>query len=291
MIRIEVNKRQLLEAIRVHNPTWLERAANTREANRAAGCCARKSPSWSQIKAVYVRLQHRKCAYCERQLSAEEEGPNEWDVEHFRPKAHVTEWIPSLAAETDYSVGDLGSCAQGYYLLSHHPHNYVVACKVCNSNLKGNLFPIEGTRQSDADDPSRLAKQERPYLIYPLGRLDTDPESLIRFDGLLPIPVACAGYRKRRALATIDVFELAERRTLDDGRAESIVMVWFALEQLRTQQSVRSQKFAQQILDAALSGSKAHTSCARAFHAVYNQDRGRAKKIAEFASEIYSSKQ
>ena len=48
-----------------------------------------------EVKAVYIRLQKNKCAYCERQLTGlDHGGAIEHDLEHYRPKGHVPAWPP-----------------------------------------------------------------------------------------------------------------------------------------------------------------------------------------------------
>ena len=40
----------------------------------------------SHVRAALEELFHWKCAYCEQSL------PEQWDVEHYRPKGRVAEW-------------------------------------------------------------------------------------------------------------------------------------------------------------------------------------------------------
>jgi hypothetical protein len=61
-----------------------------------------------------------------------------------------------------------------------------MACKTCNSTLKKNHFPIEGTRDSASTDPAQMS-DEKALLIYPIGATDDDPEQLIEFEGLSPV--------------------------------------------------------------------------------------------------------
>jgi hypothetical protein len=85
-----------------------------------------------------------RCAYCEAWCRAVEFGA----VEHYRPKAAVTE-DPSHP---------------GYYWLAYDPTNYLPSCTKCNSKGKKNYFPVEGKRVLDPKD--ELA-QEKPFLINP----------------------------------------------------------------------------------------------------------------------------
>ena len=41
---------------------------------KKGGRYVESSHSWNRVKKVYMRLQHDKCAYCERQLASEDFG-------------------------------------------------------------------------------------------------------------------------------------------------------------------------------------------------------------------------
>lgn len=91
------------------------------------------STSYYKHKEVVKALQdlyHKKCAYCETNTSA---GAS-LQVEHFRPKAKVTE-VPFDATT---GVGH-----QGYYWLGYEWSNLLLSCAKCNEKgAKGNHFPI-----------------------------------------------------------------------------------------------------------------------------------------------------
>src|SRR5215203_5760547 len=93
MIRYSVTEADLRNAIQAAAATWLA------EADRRTAAFKKKrryfeppNPTWSAIKGVYMKLQHNKCAYCERRLEGPEYGRVEHDVEHFRPKNAVKVW-------------------------------------------------------------------------------------------------------------------------------------------------------------------------------------------------------
>jgi 5-methylcytosine-specific restriction endonuclease McrA len=104
-------------------------------------------------------LYHSKCAYCETDTAAG--APMQ--VEHYRPKAKVTEDSSHL----------------GYYWLAYEWSNLILSCSKCN-NKKRNRFPILNTRltepQLDIDglptDEYRLANSlilnsEGTFLLHP----------------------------------------------------------------------------------------------------------------------------
>jgi len=110
------------------------------------------------IKKTLWEYHNRKCCYCERKRDLKRES----DVEHFRPKAAVTE-----DKEHD-----------GYWWLAYEWDNYFFSCKLCNQEYKKNHFPLlpEGKRAYKADDN---LSEEKSILIHPT---DENPEKFIGFD-------------------------------------------------------------------------------------------------------------
>lgn len=113
-----------------------------------------------------------KCAYCERHCKAE--------IEHYRPKAKVTE----------------DGTHPGYYWLCYEWSNLLPSCHECNgSGGKLNKFPVKGVRvtappllTSGLPDPAQFSAQnsplidEQPYLLHP--EIDNPSE----FMGVKPDP-------------------------------------------------------------------------------------------------------
>lgn len=280
MIRYPVTPERLDQLIREHDPTWPERARARTDAFRAAGRYDERSGIWGEVKAVYVALQHAKCAYCERRLAGLPYGAIEHDVEHFRPKSEVKRWPGERIARErgiayDFETG--AESREGYYLLAYHPWNYATACKTCNSALKSSYFPVAGRRASGADDPWKL-KTEKPFLLYPIGELDEDPETVITFVGLLPVPRARSGHRFRRAQVTIDFFELDTREELLRERAEQIRSFHMALRLLETG-GAADRAEALGAIEQHKAPYSPHSGCVRAFHALYERDRAEAEEI------------
>ncbi len=292
MIRIVVSESELVERIRDRHARWLKDAERTREHHRQVGRFERSTPKWSKIKAVYVKLQHGKCAYCERQLTIEEQGKAEWDVEHYRPKSSVSAWPTesirknrNLTYDLPYSTAG----TRGYFLLAHHPLNYVAACKPCNSALKGNYFPVGAQRLLDLDDP-RTMVDEKPYLIYPLGDIDEDPEKLMTFHGISPRAVAKDGHshKRLRAVVTVDFFDLAQRDTLNLQRAAQINHLWLALEMSAAAPREEDRILARRQVRELTSPRKPHSNCARAFQRLYEKAPATAREIYEYAVAIFA---
>ena len=275
---------ELAKLIESESRGWIADAKKRTAKFIAHGRYAEKSGTWSKIKRVYMRLQHFKCAYCERLLESERFGTIEHDVEHFRPKSAVKKW-PSAAQSSDRNIDfrfPLGAeSAKGYYKLAYHVLNYATACKTCNTPLKSNGFPIAGKRNTGGRSPSAL-KKEKPFLIYPIDHVDDDPEALIRFVGLNPVPVGTGTHEFNRASVTIRFFELDTREALLRGRAEQIQALWFGWTIATAANSTARQKQgAQAAIDRLLQPSTPHTNCLRSFHRLLVSGDSRAGEIYE----------
>ncbi len=284
MIRHDISDLDLGACIEGASRGWFDKAAR-----RTAACRKKKAfdggaSIWSDVKRVYMLIQHNKCAYCERKLEGEPYGRIEHDVEHFRPKNGVKAWPDDrikVERRIRYNFATGGAWNQGYYLLAFNPHNYVTTCKSCNTPLKSNYFPIAGKlRGPQSDDPDNLVG-EQPYLLYPLGDRDDDPETIITFDGIVPKPLKRSGHRRRRAMVTIDFFELDTREELLRGRAEKIRELWLALIVLGSGLSPNAKAFAKRTIADLWSAKSPHSSCVRSFLRLYLRDRTRAKAILE----------
>jgi hypothetical protein len=289
MVRIPVTPEELSRLIEDEAPGWLGRAARrtqqTRKLKRFTG-----TGIWSEVKRVYMKLQHHKCAYCERAMA---EGPHaniDYDVEHFRPKSRCTPWPDPQTAKRlriRYKV-NTGS-PKGYPLLAHDPRNYAVTCKVCNTPLKADHFPIDGAPSKEGADIAKLDAEEKPLLIFPIGTSGSAPEELITFEGVLPVPVKRSGYERKRAQVTIDFFQLHLRTDLRDGRAYMLVMLWETLQRARHGTPAQRQR-AEEILAGARSYFP-HAGCARAFLDLHARDPAKAEAYYIEAQRLLVSKE
>jgi hypothetical protein len=276
MIRYRIAEQELLDRIEAAVPGWLQRAEQRTEEFVKAGKYEEASSIWSEVKAVYVDIQCDKCIYCERQLASPELGGTiEHDLEHFRPKNGVQQWPTAEMAQTrnidfDFPLGHAYS--SGYYWLAYHSLNYSAACKKCNTPLKLNFFPIAGRRGSDP----RGLQSEKPYLIYPLGDWDDDPEDLIGFVGIVPVPKKTRGFGRQRAEVTIKFFELnaedAGREELGRERARQLVALDDALAILELKPPAARKRTALGDIERLLRSSSPHASCVRSALALYKRD-------------------
>ena len=264
---------------------WVRRAANKRK--RLQDVPGTKITNiWSRIKPVYMVLQGSKCAFCERGM---EDQAIEQDVEHFRPKKAVKRWPTPKGIEQELDATGLqvrqpatGS-ERGYGLLAYHPWNYVASCKTCNSVFKRSYFPIAGTRDTHARKPATLRQRERPYLIYPLGDLDDDPEELITFHGLSPQP-GRNGFDRLRALVTIELLGLDDhrrRKGLLLDRARAIERLYFALDGT-------SPEAAAVVTRLTTSPDEPHANCLRSFERLWRRRPQEARALYEPIRKLLS---
>lgn len=279
MIHLAISQAELESRIETHRPGWLARSNKALASLPASPASSHFAPLWTEIKQVYIDLQHSKCCFCEKPL----EGAIEQDVEHFRPKAEVKPWpVPSALKDEGIAATpeDSTTTAPGYAWLAYHPLNYAMACKTCNSTFKKNHFPLAGTRGAVGADPAALAS-ERPLLIYPLGDFDDAPESLIGFIGLSPVPRSASGHARHRALVTIALFRLDERVQLLQNRAILLCLLFAELELLRKARSAVARAKHQTVVETLLDPGIPFTNCLRSFRELHTTDRDRAVELAE----------
>ncbi len=285
MIRYAISLRELRARIEAKEPTWFTRADHATTSLPARPKSSDFPELWTEVKDVYIELQHSKCAFCEKPL----EGRIEHDVEHFRPKTTVTLWdIPQDLVDEGITVSQPAGGARksdrselGYRFLAYHPFNYAAACKPCNTIFKGNLFPIAGKRAVEATEPPAHAS-ERPYLIYPIGDLDDDPETLITFNGPVPQAARPSGHDRFRAQATIAIFKLddpVKRKVFFEGRAKAIQLLFLNLEAIRRGDDPPLVRAARANVARMLRDSEPFANCLRCFNRIYHQSRDEATEI------------
>jgi hypothetical protein len=275
MIRISPPENGWEVEISNFRPTWLARALGLTASNRDAKTHVGHGNIWSEIKPIYVALQKKKCAYCERIL-----GSNgiEWDVEHFRPKQCVDAWSSKSGT---VKLKDRAS-SSGYYLMAYNPRNYLASCKVCNSIHKRNFFPVRKRRRVNSDDESTLAGEDA-YLINPLDPNDDSPEELIEFLGPIPRPRGTDARSIERAVVTIELLDLGRSDLIKD-RCSRIIDLWLALK-LAMQGDIQGQNHVALFCAA----SSPHASCCRSFVSLYQADISTATLLYQDAYDLVVS--
>jgi uncharacterized protein (TIGR02646 family) len=123
-----------------------------------------------RVKQQLRTDQHNKCCYCEtKDFTSTSYG----DVEHFRPKGGYQQ------ERTDALT------KPGYYWLAYEWSNLYFACTRCNSDYKGNYFPLRvpaARARSHAD----MLSLEQPLLPDPASE---DPAAHLTFveDAVKPL--------------------------------------------------------------------------------------------------------
>ncbi len=132
---------------------------------------------------------------------------------------------------------------------------------------------------------------ERPFLPYPIGGFDEDPESLIEFRGLTPRPKA-DGFGRQRALVAIAIFQLNNSRRrgeLFEDRARQIVTLYLALQGREQGSSARMVRQSEKLVRYYTSDRAPHANCLRSFHRLYQSDRPAAENIFRLAAKLLGS--
>jgi hypothetical protein len=274
MIRHPLNSAQLRADIEKVDATWFTKAEKRTKKLVRSGAFDEKSSIWSAAKPAFMLLQSNKCAFCERPFSGPNESRIEMDLEHFRPKGAITDWKPPEGT-TRYPADTGCPSPTGYYWLAYDTSNYAAACKICNSDYKGTCFPIAGVRCLDPKTPAALAA-EQPYLVYPIGEDDADPEHLITFTGTIARPVAADGWAHARAALIIDFFGLNTRDQLHIQRAETIERFGKALIEVADGGATSADRtYVANIRNPLIP----HAACLRAFKRLWDHDQPAARRL------------
>lgn len=278
MIRYDFDRAAVEAEVRALDPRWFSKAEKRTKTLIKLGAFGEKTSIWSKIKPVFMKLQKHKCVFCERQFENPEYGTIEFDVEHFRPKSSVVTWPdPRRHSKLKYDFATGAAYETGYYWLAYELENYAASCKVCNTTLKLNFFPIAGLRGAALASVKDLAN-EQPFLCYPFGDLDDDPEGLLTFVATTAIPTASSEAKKRRGQAIIDFFDLNGREQLHRERARMIAMCGSALLADAEGEATEQDR---QVIARMDSPALPHSNCLKAFKKSWTDDK-------DFAREVYA---
>lgn len=274
MIGYYIKRSKLRKKAKKLYPNWdSQAAASLKACHSKKGFIENSKPHWSKIKSVYSSLQHQKCAYCEKRLGSEDDAKYAEDMEHFRPKNSVEEYVPPAGLlPIGTVIAPVPKTNPGYYWLAFEAFNYATSCKVCNTKYKGTKFPILGTYTFTKKRPEDLLKLEQPLLIYPVGDFDDKPEDLIEFKGAVAVPKHAAGLKRLRALVTIDLLGLNDTSRLVFRQRQMIIEAFYhALEYEKRLRGGDPAKH-QQALDRLkifLSPKYEFSNCLKCFYQVY----------------------
>jgi hypothetical protein len=125
---------------------------------------------------------------------------------------------------------------------------------------------------------------EKALLIYPIGSVDEDPEQLLEFEALSPVPRNRSRFGQRRALVTIEVFRLDDsvgRRPLFKLRAYLLRMLFLEFEG-EAGATTAAKRREHRIAIANLTSPEApFTNCMKSFARLYGSDPARAGEVAD----------
>lgn len=294
MIQYKVDRAALISEINKESPSgaWWRKAKKAFDQAVLFGTHDADKEYWSEIKEAYMRLQNHKCAYCETPMAQGRHAKIDYDVEHHRPKGKVDAW-PTQEIRRRLSINYTVASGRvaGYPELAHHPHNYVVSCKVCNSPYKSNFFPILGTPSKNGECRiARLNSKEKPVIPLPMGDWGEDPEQILTFLGFVAIPASDDPASVLRAKVIIDFFELNLRPDLLLGRATAIYKMYHHLCEVKDQRVANDSAEAQRWVLNAMADSAPYSAACRAYYRLYQEDSGRAKEIARLSQSYVEKK-
>ena len=201
-LALEKKGYQVLSVLPYNFANWKNSAGKATKAAIADVKAGRKprfkAAIWAVLKEHLQDLFFGKCAYCEARFQHVAFG----DVEHFRPKAQVTEELSH----------------PGYYWLAYTFENYLPSCQLCNQGeAKKNHFPVKGKRaQSPADSlHQELALLLNPYQDKPLEHLKFWPSQQAQTPGWVS-PV------DERGEHSVAVYDLNREALVEIRREEQI---------------------------------------------------------------------
>jgi len=284
MIGYKISPKELRKLI---GEKWLIKALAA--SKRSSGKQKLKS-IWSEVKPVFMKIQHGKCAFCESLLGKQIAFDliNQ-DVEHFRPKNGVEAWPTEKLKDKLKLPTDLPESkhnARGYTFLAYHELNYSVACKTCNSTLKANHFPTIKKPNSSGKNPCLLNTKEQPYLVNPVGDYDVKPEDLIGFLGLIPVPLTADPALNSRARVIIAFFGLSIREDLLYGRALLLDQIGDKFKLLHGAASKAEKDLLNKEIDELCAAHTPHANCAGSFARLWRTKPAKAKEILKIVKDF-----
>ena len=219
----------------LHGSTVMARIEEIRR-KTAAGQAVSSSdfPSYwlnDNVREPLYNLHKGKCCYCERKRDMKRES----DIEHYRPKAAVTEHPEH----------------PGYWWLAYEWRNYLFSCKRCNQSHKKNHFPLL-VGSSRAGSPEDDLADEHPLIINPI---DDDPEIYLTYhwrDGGGVYVTMTGTDSQQRGMRTIDILGLNEARLMEERATDLSLLALVAKcmnEALEAEDGAEVENAAQHIYD------------------------------------------
>jgi hypothetical protein len=158
---------------------------------------------WKVLKPTFVKVVSKHCPICSA-ASVRYNG----DIDHYRPKS-LYKW------------------------LAYEFSNYILLCADCNRAYKRALFPIVGTKSTEE---TVNINDEQPLIINPLidNPFDYFKLKLLSKGGssvtnnmriwLVPSSFDETSYEYKRAIATIEIFNLDNSRADKNNYSDRIIL-------------------------------------------------------------------
>jgi|GEM_PF-900216 len=177
-----------------------------------------ESGPWRHYKGFLCRAQYHKCGYCDEYINPDS---SKGAVEHYRPKGKVQELDPIDPGTGKRPRREVR--APGYHWLALRWDNYLMACGPCNSESKGNLFPVAGGHRSLSENEwgPGVEASEEPLLLNPFDvHPSRVPASHLTYDSIGHVnPRAMPdGNSSPYAIATIETCDLNRAALLQNRR-------------------------------------------------------------------------
>lgn len=153
------------------------------------------------VRGALLAMHGWVCAYCECALGRGNRG----HVDHFRPK--------NPARNGDH---------QGYWWLAYEFTNYLLGCLTCNSERKGDKFPVR-TGASHVTYESREQLEGEPRLLIDpaVDPVESWLRAVLQGRGCMFDIIATDSETQLRAQGTLDTFALNTDRELVQARTRT----------------------------------------------------------------------
>lgn len=112
-----------------------------------------------------------------------------------------------------------------------------------------------------------------------LGDFDEDPETIIKYDGVMAVPAKLHGEAYDRARVIIVFFDLNDREEYFSERAEKISHLFQSLENLHRPPSELHRRLAERAIIHLISEKSSHSNCTRSFKYLYDNNRDKAIQL------------
>ncbi len=238
----------------------------------------RNHPQWNQLQPIMLGLSHNKCWYSEGPI-----GPNDFEIDHFRPKSKSREKI-------DYTNPDSKSKVlkeDGYWWLAYEWFNYrlsgIYPNKLRRDRLgdcdevkgKGDCFPLDLVNGRIANDEENINCEES-ILLDPLNPVDV---SLLTFEKGIPIPATNDLEEINRVNQSIFYYHLdldqlnRDRKIVWDECVSHIEDAKEAIDNSLTRENKKSMmdKCYRELIKMVDSETRPYTSSAKACIMVYSE--------------------